>query len=506
MKVPRLRSTPWPRTVRAKLTLFTMLVTGVLLGLIVLVVDLGARRTLFGAVDGELLRLSRRLSNRPPRGPGGPDGRGPIGPPPGAATVPGSRGTLRRGGGDSRPEPDPAEIRPLDFPVDPPAGMTLPTPYDAVALSRARAGASVFSEFERNGSTYRLYTFPLRRDGRIEQVVQAPSDLTEVLRSLAVLRRTLLQIVLPIGVLFAGLASLLLVDRFMRPLRRISTEADRIGATDLAARLPVIGEDEFAGLSTTLNGMLSRLETAFQKERNELERQRGFTADASHELKTPLAVIKANAGLMLHVSGTPEETREWTGEIDAAANRMTRLVNDMLVLARAEAGAVRQFSPCDLRDVAAAARRSLGVGEDRLRLDLPSSPATVLGASDDLTRVVVNLAGNALKHSGATEPIEIAVAREDDRAILSVSDRGKGIAAEHVPHLFDRFYRVDASRSSETGGTGLGLAICRSLVEAHGGWISVQSRLGAGTVFQISLPRSASAEKLPPSNRSATVE
>lgn len=384
------------------------------------------------------------------------------------------------------------EDRPRDFPVDAPPGTPMPLAFDAVAVAAAKAGSATFSEIDRNGKPYRLYTFPVRRDGKIVEVVQIPSPLTDVLNALSGLRRTLLQVVLPIGVLLAGLASLLLVDRFMRPLRRIADDAERIGATDLAARLPVVGEDEFASLGTTLNGMLSRLESTFQQERRELERQKQFTADASHELKTPLAVIKANAGLVLHVGGSPEEAREWTGEIDAAANRMTRLVNDMLLLARAEAGGtVQSYAPCDLREIAEASRRSLGIGEERLRLDLPPSRVSINGSSEDLTRVVVNLVGNALKHSGATAPVEIAVRTQNDEAVLTVRDYGKGIAPEHLPHLFDRFYRVDASRSSETGGTGLGLAIVKGIIEAHGGSISVASTVGTGTRFMVSLRRAA---------------
>ena len=383
------------------------------------------------------------------------------------------------------------EVHPLDFPSDESEGgrPNHPPAYDARAILKAKNGVASFSEFDRSGKLYRLYTFPIRREGEIVRVSQIPSELTNVYVSLDGLRRTLLQVVLPIGVLLAGLASLLLVDRFMRPLRRISGDADRIGATDLAARLPVVGEDEFAGLSTTLNGMLTRLELAFRKERHELERQRQFTADASHELKTPLAVIKANAGLMLHVSGTAEETREWAGEIDAATVLMTTLVNDMLVLARAEAGnTIQPDSRFDLRDAALGARRALGVGEDRLIVCLPERPVNVLGSSGDLTRVIVNLVGNALKHAGSQEPVELVVAVEVDRAIMTVTDHGKGIAPEHLFHLFDRFYRVDASRSSETGGTGLGLAIARGIIETHGGTIGVESKVGRGTTFTVSLP------------------
>ena len=519
---------PRPRTVRARLTLFTMLVTGVLLALIVLIVDVGARRTLLGAVDSELLRQARGMANgpagrggprRPPdrngdgprdfRGDGpdrddGREGDGPTGPPrsdqTGSGNSPAStssnNGTNSGSVADRHPVGDRAatgtptieDVHPLDFPPEP-RDQERDRPYDSGAIARARSGTATFSERELNGKVYRLYTFPIRRGGEIVRVSQIPSELTTVTSSLDRLRRTLLQIVLPIGVLLAGLASLLLVDRFMRPLRQISGEAERIGETDLKARLPIVGEDEFAGLSTTLNGMLGRLQTAFLRERAELQRQRGFTADASHELKTPLAVIKANAGLMLHLGGSPEEMHEWADEIDGAATRMTGLVNDMLVLARAEAGdSVQHYAPCDLREVIKGTGRALGVGEDRIVLALPNEAVTVFGSGNDLTRVLVNLVGNALKHSGATVPVEIALRTEGGQAQIAVTDRGKGIEAKHLPHLFDRFYRVDVSRSSETGGTGLGLAIVKGIVEAHGGTITAASQMGRGTTFLVRLP------------------
>ncbi len=473
---------PLLRTLRARLTLATMAIMGAVLLIVVAVVDLGARRTLTGAVDGELERVARRIAERPPGGPG--RGGGPRGGPGRAPPGPARRRTPGR---PSDADPDalpPAFVRVApDFRADRPDEA----PYDAAALPRARSGETTVATRTLKGATYRLLTRPVYREGartgEIVAVLQLPMPFGDVVRSLDSLRRILLILVLPVGVLLTGLASLALVSLFMRPLRRIRGEAEAIGERDLRRRLPVVGADEFAGLSATLNGMLARIESAFERERGELERQRRFTADASHELKTPLAVVKSHTGLLLHFGGTDEERRESVEEIDAAAGRMTRLVNEMLLLARTEEGGATRYVPFDLREAVTEAVAQ--IGDDGLAVTLPETPVTILGSREDLARVVVNLVANARKHSGTERPIEIALAPD---AVLTVRDHGRGIPPEHLPHLFERFYRGDASRSSETGGTGLGLAIVKGLVEAHKGTIAVESQPERGTVFVLTLP------------------
>ncbi|MGV3618866.1 MAG: sensor histidine kinase [Fimbriimonas sp.] len=469
---------PVPRTIRAKLTLTSMLVMGALLALIVLIVDFGARQTLLASVDGELRQrsegqagmMARRLS-RPPRE--------------------GSRG-------DRPPPADPLRaVQPRFLPLGETlnrAGVESPKPYDSTAFAVARLGTSVYSTVLIEREAVRIYSRPVYVGDRIAGVLQSPYPLGDVLRSLANLRRILLILVVPFGAVLAGLASLYLVGRLMRPLRTITENAESIEGSDLARRLPVVGNDEFASHARTLNHMLARLEAAFRLERETgrrleetVRQQRRFTADASHELKTPLAVIKGNAGL-LATDGADAEIREIAEEIGQAADRMNGLVQDLLVLARAEAGQLaRAFEVCDLRETLREAAEM--VATDRVRLHLPEEPLPVEGSSGDLVRLFANLFDNALKHSGTAAPVEATALEADGKVIATVADRGVGIAPEHLPHLFERFYRTDASRLSSTGGTGLGLAICRGIVEAHGGTIEVESEVGAGTLFRVTLPR-----------------
>jgi signal transduction histidine kinase len=495
-----------PRTIRAKLTLTTMLVMGTLLALLAFIVDFGARQTLLGSVEQDtreraedFASMRRRFPRRPP-GFGGPRGdRGPDG---------GSRGqwqgpVLPMGGPppEGGPEPSPAAslslIRPRVIPISSRDGRRPPDePYDKAAFERGVKGQAGHSTVMIEGEPVRIYSQPVYEDGRIQAVVQVPYPLGDILRSLDNLRRILLTVVIPFGVVLAGVASLYLVDRLMRPLRIITGNAEAIGANSLAERLPVVGRDEFASLAVTLNRMLDRLESAFRLERatsrrleEALHQQRRFTADASHELKTPLAVIKANAGLMLHLGDPSEENRESVAAIDEAANRMNRLVQDLLTLARAEAGqlAVR-FEPCDLGEAVRRAVDHLGATDVQVRLRLPDEPVVVEGSLEDLARVFVNLIDNARRHSGTEAPVEVSVTAEGAQAVAMVRDRGQGIAPEHLEHLFERFYRTDRSRTAATGGTGLGLAICRGIVEAHGGKIEAESEAGEGTTFTVSLP------------------
>ncbi|RYG26998.1 HAMP domain-containing histidine kinase, partial [bacterium] len=275
--------------------------------------------------------------------------------------------------------------------------------------------------------------------------------------------------------------------------RLITENAQQIGGSNLAERLPVVGQDEFAGLAKTLNGMLGRLEDAFRLEqattqqlRETVEQQRRFTADASHELKTPLATIKAHTGL-LKMGELPEEDAESVGAIDTAANRMTGLVNDLLILARADGGSlVAKTANVDLMEAVNEAVCAVSPGGVDVR---PAPrPLVVEGNAEAITRLFINLLDNAKKYAGTDERVEVRFAKRGDTVEIAVVDHGVGIAPEHLSRLFNRFYRPDTSRTSETGGTGLGLAICREIATAHGGTIEVASTVGKGTTFTVVLP------------------
>ncbi|MGV3615588.1 MAG: sensor histidine kinase [Fimbriimonas sp.] len=514
---------PAPRTVRAKLIATTMLVIATLLGVLGVAADLSAHRALMASIDHDLQRRGddfARMTRRGPGGPGGPgsraeagvarrefrggSGRSPEGPPFG----PVGRFGARRGGGGGvgfgtgpggAPNPaDPQWVAPRMIPVaQPPESVRdRDEPYDPVGFRKALVEPYAFTTVYVDGDPRRVYSVPVRRDGRVGAVVQVAYPLADAFSALRNLRNVFITLIIPLGVILGGIASLVLVGRLLQPLRRITNDAERIGSAGFADRLRAHGNDEFAALASTLNGMLGRLEETYRLEQETarrleqtVEQQRRFTSDASHELKTPLAVIKANAGLLRTDRGTEAETQESIEAIDEAANRMNGLVRDLLVLARTDAGRpASQFRVCDLDHILREAIRGVPGANGHVTLERTPPDLLVNASPEDLVRVFINLVDNALKHSGTSSPVIVRTEILDGQATVRVVDAGEGIPAEHLPHLFERFYRTDRSRTSETGGTGLGLAICKGIVEAHGGQIGVESVLGEGTTFRVTLP------------------
>ncbi|CAN5494746.1 hypothetical protein BH11ARM2_BH11ARM2_22470 [soil metagenome] len=481
-----------PRSVRAKLTLTTVGVITATLLFLSFITDVASRKTLLVSIDRDLQARGDDLAQfgaRDDHGPHGPRG-GPDGPPPDDGEPHGFGRPDDRGG--RRPPPprkrDPVLTPPAGFRFDGKEAPFFPgphqeKPYDTSALAQAKNGQASFSFVDLSQGTTRVYTVPVFQNGKVVGAVQTAYPMEDVFRASDNLRFILLTVVMPIGIALASLASLFVVGRLLSPLRRLLGDAERIDTAGGGGRLAVVGQDEFAELASTLNGMLGRLDVSFQAQQAALEAQRRFSADASHELKTPLAVVKANAGLLLYASSLSGEDRESLVAIDDAAGRMNRLVRDLLLLARADDGGIKAPSgPCDLGEIAARALRETPNGLKRaiLRVD---RPANVVCVPDDLSRVLVNLIDNAIKHSGTQELVMVSV----EGSTISIADRGEGIPPEHIAHLFDRFYRVEESRSSESGGTGLGLAIVKSIVNAHGGEVEVQSKVGEGTTFVVRL-------------------
>lgn len=310
----------------------------------------------------------------------------------------------------------------------------------------------------------------------------------------------------PLALLLAAVGGYWLATRAMRPVRLITRAAREIGETDLSRRLNINRRDELGELATTFDRMLGRLEAAFA-------RQRQFTADASHELRMPLTIIGLEASRALSSPRTPEEYARILTTIQAENDAMARLVDDLLTLARADTAdtdqAMPHFARVDLSDVALdvaerlapLARRSgitLAVG------DLPELP--VLGDRDALARLLSNLIENAIKYTcGIGDHVRIASgrgdARREGRAWVRIEDDGLGIPAEHLPHIFERFYQVDAARGREravpidpaqgdgaSGGSGLGLAIAQWVAQAHDGEVCARSEVGGGATFEVWLP------------------
>jgi signal transduction histidine kinase len=270
----------------------------------------------------------------------------------------------------------------------------------------------------------------------------------------------------------------------------MSHAAEQIGARDFSRRIPVSGEDEFAELANTLNGLLGRLETTLEQQKRLIEQQRRFTADASHELKTPLTVIKGNAGMALSGRLTEDGMRQSIADIDQAAESMSRLVRDLLLLARSDAGQLGQNRiEVLVREVLERAISTTArPGAATIRLHVADESLSVVANENELVRVFLNLLANAVRHTPPDGCITVSARRDEDRAIISVADTGAGIAPEHLPHLGERFYRADSARARQDGGTGLGLSICKGILETHGGEMVFESVAGKGTTVTVALP------------------
>ena len=264
---------------------------------------------------------------------------------------------------------------------------------------------------------------------------------------------------------------------------RCQCTARRITVTaDFGQRLPGRRRrDEVGELVETFNALITRVEAT-------LAEQQRFLADTSHELRSPLTVIRANLGFLRRELG-PRTRAECVREAEAEAQRMGRLIGDLLLLGQAESSELLRRTPLAIADlILEVAEQARVQATDRTIEVEPLRPVMLNGDRDRLKQVVWNLVENALRYTPPGGAIRLSAVQEADQIVIAVSDEGPGIAPEHIPHLFDRFYRVDRARSRATGGAGLGLAIVQHLVKAHGGSVAVQSLLGKGTTFTLRLP------------------
>jgi signal transduction histidine kinase len=291
-----------------------------------------------------------------------------------------------------------------------------------------------------------------------------------------------------------AIASTLLARSTVAPIGAIAHAASEIGGEELSKRLNWEGRrDELGVLAATFDDMLSRLEGAFARERR-------LIADASHELKTPLTVINANAQMLERWADRDERLRrEAVAPIRSESASMARVLNAMLVLAKTDNPEALAMEPVDLAGIVRDAAGALRPAAERKGLSLAielNGSASVLGEPGLLRQMIVNLTENAIKFTPSGE-VRIAMRRERGRARIVVSDTGPGIPQDALPHVFDRFYRADPARSRTVDGTGLGLAVVRNIVRIHSGHIGVESDEGKGTTFSIDLPIIESASNGP---------
>lgn len=375
----------------------------------------------------------------------------------------------------------------------------IPTLTMDEVLERSTVPYTIASD--RHRSTWRAVTFPMTygESGPLVQdayvTVALPlRDNVQAIRGLALTLVSSGAALVLLGAIVGGWA----VQRSLRPLREIEGTAAAIAAGDLSRRVPEAPEQTEVGrLGAALNGMLAQIEQAFDARTASEARMRRFVADASHELRTPLAAIRGYAELYrMGALTTKEQVDDTIRRIEGSATRMGSLVEDLLALARLDEGRRGERAPVDLTVLAVDALNDLRALDPTrtlrlVRLDT-GGPCIVHGDDRQLRQVLANLVGNAARHTPAGSPVEVAVGRADGEGgpcgVVEVRDHGPGIDAEHVARVFERFYRVDASRTRDSGGSGLGMAIVAAIVDAHGGTVGIEQTPGGGATVRVQLP------------------
>ena len=315
------------------------------------------------------------------------------------------------------------------------------------------------------------------------EVGVSTTSITALLRQLL----WLMALGLPVMIAVAVSGGYLLVKRTLAPVERIANKAELITHHNLAERLPVARTgDELERLAISLNHMISRLDDAFQQSKR-------FVADASHELRTPLTVLRSELESLARNPSTASDPYERLGSLLQPVERLSKTVERLFALSRLDAGeAQTEWVEIDLGElVASTADQMLLLAADKGIAVTCEAQGRVLvrGDRSRLKQVVVNLLDNAIKYTPAHGAVHLRVTAVEGRVVLSVEDSGVGIPAEALPHVFDRFYRVDTTRSDDTGGAGLGLAIVKTICDAHGAAVRVASALGRGSSFHVTFSR-----------------
>jgi heavy metal sensor kinase len=358
------------------------------------------------------------------------------------------------------------------------AAASLPAPIRPVAAG--------FSTQGRGTRRWRVYTQPISTSGGgISGWVQTAQSLAYADQTMADMRRQLL-FGLPLILILTAAGGVLLADRALRPIAQITRIAQAWSPSDLSRRIGYRGaEDEIGQLAQTMDGMLERLQAAF-------ERERRFTGDAGHELRTPLTALKGQIEVTLSRHRQESDYRKTLTALASQVDRLIRLSEGLLFLSQVDHHRVPlQAAPTELSQLLEMVSHQIQPLVDAHDLSLATdfeSDVWSLADRDLLVQLLFDLLDNAIKHSPAGGTVSLTLRRDHHDALISVADSGPGIPPEHLPHLFERFYRVGQDRSSRTGGAGLGLAIVHEIARMHGGQVSVQSTPGMGATFEVRLP------------------
>lgn len=339
------------------------------------------------------------------------------------------------------------------------------------------------------GERLLIYSVPVVVGGEVTEILQIARPLAEQDQYLGTMRRNLL-VGSGLAVIIAFGAGWILSGAVLRPIHRITQTAQAIGAErDFGRRVDHTGpDDEIGQLATTFNAMLSELQAAYQQ-------QQQFVADVSHELRTPLTTVRGNLALLRREPAVSAgERTDILDDLVEESDRLIRLVNDLLTLARADARQPLRSEPVPVRPlIEEVCRQARLLAPDRSITCNPLPDAAVLGDQDALKQVLLILMDNALKHTAGV--IGVSAEAVDECVAMSVNDSGPGIEPDVLPHIFERFYHGRSASDRASGGAdsgiGLGLAIARALVEAQGGTITVESQVEQGSTFTVSLPQAA---------------
>ena len=284
-----------------------------------------------------------------------------------------------------------------------------------------------------------------------------------------------------VGFLFAGLIGIYISHTMLKPVRKIRETAERISVEDLSQRIEISGpDDDLKELSITFNSMIDRLERSF-------EQQSRFVSDASHELRTPISVIKGYANLINRWGkDDPEILQEAVNNILEETDHMSVMIKNLLFLARSDQHRAHiQKQPMSLNDAVRDIAKDLSVTDEKINIitDICDKDMVIDGDPDLIKQMLWIYTENAVKYSGKEKTITYRVFSEGQYACVSVKDNGCGINKEDLPHIFERFYRVDKSRNKNIPGTGLGLSIAKWIIDVHSGSVEVNSVVGQGTEF-----------------------
>jgi len=361
-------------------------------------------------------------------------------------------------------------------------------PLSEEALEALQGQEAIFETDVVKGEEMLIYSRPVIENGELVYIFQAARSLKERNRTL----RSLSTILLTSGsitTLAAFIVGWILSGLTLRPIDRITQTAQAIGEeSDFSRRVKHTGKDDEVGkLANTFNHMLTRLQNAYQRVEHSLQQQRDFVSDVSHELRTPLTTLRGNMGLLLHKPPVPEDEQEdILSDMVEESDRMIRLVNDLLLLAHADAD--RSLAREELlieKPLKEVVRQANLLDTNRqIHLEI-TNDLNIFGDRDAFKQVIMILLDNALKYSEVD--VNVRAYSADDMVKIQVEDKGQGISAEELAHVFDRFYRSE--EQNDTPGFGLGLAIAKLLVEGMGGEISIESQKGAGSTITLSFAR-----------------